>query len=306
MSDNLELHLKHRPVIFKQLLGQTEVVKTLHEMVTNNRVPHAIILQGGPGTGKTTTARILKTKLKCGDFDFEEINAAESRGIDTIRSIKARMNSAPMEGECRIFLLDESHKLTNDSQNSLLKLLEDTPRHVYFILATTDPGKLLPTILSRCTRITFKPLSVADLKTLVTSIAVKETLELSDALVDKIAEVADGSARVAVKLLNQVMGLPTDAERIEAVQRSDSKRQAIDIARKLIDRRASWQEIAKIIKEVEEEPETIRRIILGYASAVLLNGNARGYQIICCFEGNLYDSGKAGLVRAAYEAMNMK
>src|SRR5690606_3369465 len=108
-------------------------------------IPHAMLFTGPSGCGKTTLARILRVKLRCSDNDFQEINAADFRGIDSIRSMRQQVGAAPLGGDSRIWLIDEAHSMTADAQNAFLKLLEDTPRHVYFFLATTDPQKLKKT-----------------------------------------------------------------------------------------------------------------------------------------------------------------
>src|SRR5437899_557049 len=115
-----ELYRRFRPTTFEEVVGQDEIVKILTEKVRTNTVPHALILSGPSGTGKTTIARILKTKLGCDEYT--EINAAESRGIDTVRSIIAVANYGVLSGKARMYVLDEAHKLTSDAQNSMLKL----------------------------------------------------------------------------------------------------------------------------------------------------------------------------------------
>lgn len=301
----MEFYKKHRPTTFKQIVGQNDAIRVLSELQKRDAIPHAILLTGPSGCGKTTVARILKNKLECSDQDFCEINAADARGVEVIRDIRQRMSLSPMNGgKCRVWLLDEVHQLLGPSQSILLKMLEDTPSHVYFMLATTDAGKLLPTIKTRCTEIKLQSLSADCITELVKDIAEKEELELSDEVVFRIVEVADGSARKALVLLDQIAGIEDEEERLSAILSSDSKRQAIELARAMINPRSKWKDVAAIIKGIEgEEPETIRRLVLGYASAVLLNGGVPGrcFHVLSCFESNFFDSGKAGLVRAAYE-----
>ncbi len=310
MEENAtELYRKYRPGLWKHVLGQPEAIKILDEMVKSNRVPHALLISGPSGCGKTTLARILKKKLNCSDIDFNEINAAEARGIDSIREIQQRMSISPLGGDCRMWLMDESHSLVNLAQQCLLKTLEDTPSHVYFILCTTDPQKLLKTILTRCTEIKLDLLSPSTLKELIQSVLKKEQKELSEEVVGQIAEVAEGSARKALVILNQIIGLTTEDEQLEAIRKSDSKRQAIEIARKLINPKTKWSEVAPILKEVEEEPESIRRMILGYARSVLLGGGGlsqRANDLINRFEGNFYDGGSSSLASACYDMVSKK
>jgi DNA polymerase-3 subunit gamma/tau len=138
-----ELYLKHRPSLFKQVIGQDDAVNVLQQLLKGDRFPHALLLSGPSGCGKTTLARICRDKLECTGADFQELNGADTRGIDTIREIRSHLNLRPMHGKCRIWYIDEAHKLSNDAQNALLKMLEDTPTTAYFMLATTEPNKLI-------------------------------------------------------------------------------------------------------------------------------------------------------------------
>jgi DNA polymerase III gamma/tau subunit len=282
-----ELYKKYRPQSFKDVLGQEDAIRMLTEMGRRGAIPHTILFTGESGTGTTTLARILKDKLHCGDADFCEMNAADDKGIDIIRELRQRAGLAPIQGPCRIWLIDECANLTSQAQEAFLKLLEDTPKHVYFFLATTDPQKLKKTIITRSTEIRTKPLKPAVLKQLVADVA------------DKIAEIAEGSARKALVLLHQVIDLGDEADKLDALQKADLKRVGIDIARALF-KNAKWTEIAALLKNVEDEPETIRRIILGYATTIALSkpNPVREIQVIEAFMENYCSSGKAGLVQS--------
>lgn len=309
-DEAVELYRKHRPKSFKQVIGQPEAVKQLSEMLKNDRLPQVLQFSGASGCGKTTLARILASKLNA--ITVFEINAAETRGIDTIRETKDKQGMSIPEGHSRVWIWDECHKLTGDAQTAMLKMIEDVYPRCYHFLCTTDPQKLLPTIRSRCTEIKIKPLSSTDLISLIRS--VPDCPELSDAVVKQIAEVADGSARKALVLLHQVMGLETEAEQIEAVQRSDSKRQAIELARAMMDPGKKWPEIAAIIAGIEDEAEGIRRLVFSYASSVLAKATGRKAELASLVMFNFRDSkivfdnpGKGGLLFMANEvASNRK
>ena len=149
-----ELYKKYRPDGYGDLVGQAPAVKVLRGLLKKG-LPHAMLLTGPSGCGKTTVARIIKNKLQCQDSDFVELNSASDRGIDVIRGIDGRMRLGGLLGGPRIWLFDECHRLTKDAQEAMLKYLEDTPSHVYFLLATTEPDKLITAIRTRCTEVRF-------------------------------------------------------------------------------------------------------------------------------------------------------
>ena len=170
---------KYRPLTFDDVLGQDHVVRTLKNAIEHNRLAHAYLFVGPRGTGKTSTARIFAKALNCSggpkvDFDPHEdiceeiaegrsldvleIDGASNRGIDHIRDLRDNVRFAPSRGNFRIVYIDEVHMLTKESFNALLKTLEEPPPHVKFIFATTEPHKILPTILSRCQRFDLRPI----------------------------------------------------------------------------------------------------------------------------------------------------
>lgn len=302
------LYVRYRPTSFKQVVGQPEAVKTLTAMTTNGSFPRALLFTGNSGCGKTTLARIVRTRLKCGDADFVEMDAASNRGIEMVRSIQKRMGLAPISGDCRVWLIDECHQLTSDAQSAFLKILEDTPSHVYFMLATTDPQKLKPTIRTRCTEIAVKSMKPVDMQVLLDGVAGKAGIELTPDVRDKIGAHAEGSARKALVLLNAVAGIEGEEEQLQAIEASDVQVAAISLARLLLKPGVRWPEVAAVLKGLEEDPEGLRRMILGYCSAILLNGKQadKAFNIIDVFARNFFDSGKAGLVAACYEVVSAK
>lgn len=307
----MELYKKYRPKKFFQIIGQDAIVSNLKNKIKKHTLPHSILLSGPSGCGKTTIARILARYLKCSKSDFNEINSANFRGIDMIRTIQSRMNTAPMDGECKVYLIDEVHKLSNDAMNAFLKILEDTPKHVYFFLCTTEPQKLLKTIRTRCMDISVKPLNNKQMKELLESICKKANLviELSEEVVNKIIENADGSPRQALVYLDVIKDCETEEEMIDCIIQKTSETVGFDIAKALINPKAKWSDISKLLKEVEgQDIEQIRRIILGYAKAVMLNNKLvnRCYLIIDAFRDNYFDSGMAGLVASCFEVSSSK
>lgn len=311
----MELYRKYRPRALKEVVGQDAVVSQLEDMIDRETLPHFLILSGPSGCGKTTIARILKSILECGSADFSEINAADSRGIDTVRDIRSHMSLRPISGKSRIWLIDEAHKLTNDAQNALLKMLEDTPSHVYFFLATTDSPKIIRTIHTRGTELKLKAMSEEALRQVLDDVAHKERMKVSDDVLAAIVDACEGSMRKALVILGAVGHLRGDKDQLKAVtSTTHTREQAFDLARLLFARGASWAEAAKILRSVkEEDPEGIRYTILGYARSCMVGSDtkppnaalgSRAFQVIDIFGRNFYDSKHAGLAAACWEAIH--
>jgi DNA polymerase-3 subunit gamma/tau len=300
-----ELYKVHRPKKLSQLRGQDQAVKVLNGFIKNNKIPHFLLLVGPSGCGKTTIARILKKKLKCGDRDFAEINAASERGIELVREIKSKMGLAPISGEVRIYLIDEAHQLTGTAEEAFLKMLEDTPDHVYFIFCTTNPEKLKKTTRTRASQIAVRPLNSTEMRDLLMDILEKEDKRIKEEIGTKIIEHSDGSPRRALQILDQVLQVEDEEDQLKCVQAAEVEKEGIEIARALLKPKPSWSEVAKLVREVTMEPEDIRWMILGYMTKVLLGGGKmakRAYVVINCFRDNFYDCKKAGLAAACWEA----
>jgi DNA polymerase III gamma/tau subunit len=300
-----ELYKDHRPTLFKQVKGQPEAVKMVGQFLKNKNMPHAILFSGASGCGKTTLARIAANKMACHSHDLHEINAANVRGIDDIRKIDQRMNLAPLD-KCRIHIIDECHQLTKDAQSALLKMLEDPPSHVYFFLCTTNREKMMATIKTRCTDIMVRSLSTKEMMSLLRETAKKEKRELTEEVMDKIIDKVEGSPRKALVLLEQVFTSTDEDGQLEIIEKHESHTEAIQIARTLINPRSTFKEVMVLFKAATEDPESLRRMILGYAGSILISAKnakmmARSYLIIDCLAQNVFDSGKAGLAASIYE-----
>jgi len=197
------LHIKYRPQTFDELIGNETTIESLKSILQREKGEIRSFLFTGPsGCGKTTIARIMANELKCSDRDLQEYNSSNTRGIDTIREIANNCRYSPLNGKVKIYLLDEIHKATNDAQNALLKLLEDTPNHVRFILCTTDPEKLLKTIKTRCSTFVVSSLQRAKIMKLLKWVCEEEKCDISQKVIQKIAECADGSPRQSLVLLH--------------------------------------------------------------------------------------------------------
>lgn len=291
----VELYRKYRPTSFKEMVGQKDAIKSLNEMGKAGKIPHVIMFTGPSGTGKTTLARILAKKLECSPIGFTEINSAECRGIDNVRDIQKQMGAAPLEGKVKIWLIDEVGQMTGDAQNALLKILEETPSHVYFFLATTDPGKVIKAIHTRCTPVHCTLVNTADLVDLIGTVAQKEEIEVADEVVKKIAESADGSPRMALVLLHSVINIKSKEDQLAAIEGADPEGEAYKLFYKLLSAR-DWMPIAEFLKSLKEEPETIRRMILACALSELgKKDSPKAHIIIEEFREPIYQTGKAGV-----------
>ncbi len=217
---------KYRPRTFKDVLGQDHVVRTLCNAIEQNRLAHAYLFVGPRGTGKTSTARIFAKALNCTDgpkvdfdpdedvcleiaegrsLDVQEIDGASNRGIDNIRDLRDNVQFAPTRGKYRIIYIDEVHMLTKESFNALLKTLEEPPAHVMFIFATTEPHKILPTILSRCQRFDLRPIPTNVIADHLVNISNNEGVTLDSDAAYAIATVAEGGMRDAQSMLDQLV-----------------------------------------------------------------------------------------------------
>lgn len=207
MSSYVALYRKYRPQNFSDVVGQESTVDLLTKAIKQEKVSHAYLFSGGRGTGKTTVARIVARELQCNDEDIIEIDAASNRGIDEIRELREAVRTAPFSSPYKVYIVDEAHMLTKEAANALLKTLEEPPRHVIFILATTDPEKLPQTILSRCQKVEFKNPDMETLSAHLMKIAEAEGRKLHPESAKLIAHHGKGSYRDALGVLEQVIAI---------------------------------------------------------------------------------------------------
>jgi DNA polymerase-3 subunit gamma/tau len=201
------LYRKYRPKNFEEVLGQEHIISVLKSAVDSDRVSHAYLFSGPRGTGKTSVARILARNIGCSDIDMLEIDAASSRGIDEIRALREAVNFVPLRGSIKVYIIDEVHMLTKEAFNALLKTLEEPPKHVIFILATTEPDKVPDTISSRCQNFFFRKIPENILRESAVAIAKKEGFEIDDEAAGLIALISEGSFRDSQGLLDQILSL---------------------------------------------------------------------------------------------------
>lgn len=222
--NNLALYRKYRPQSFAEIIGQDHIVQTLSNSVTKKNISHAYLFSGPRGSGKTSIARLFAKAVnclemssfepcnKCGScleitagksIDLIEIDAASHTGVDDVRELIDGIKFAPVKSKYKIFIIDECHQLSKSAVNALLKTLEEPPLHAIFILATTEPQKMLPTIISRCQRFDFRRLRLQDIIKKLDIIAQKEGVKFEESALSLIAINSRGSFRDAETLLDQ-------------------------------------------------------------------------------------------------------
>ena len=248
------LYRTYRPSSFEEVVGQQHIVTTLKNAVKQNKIAHAYLFCGPRGTGKTTIAKLLAKAVNCEDQqnapcnqcrsclaiqqgnhpDIVEIDAASNNGVDEVRELIEKVKYAPLEGRYKVYIIDEVHMMSSGAFNALLKTLEEPPSHVIFILATTEPQKVLPTIISRCQRYDFSKVSQNEIMARVRSVLEQEHIECDDEALRLVAQLADGGMRDALSIMdqciayaqnhitaahvNEIYGITTVSEKIEMLQ----------------------------------------------------------------------------------------
>lgn len=218
---DLALYRKYRPKSFKEVLGQDHIVKVLESSVETNKVSHAYLFVGSRGTGKTSVARIFAGAIGVSANDMYEIDAASNRGIEDIKALRDGARVLPFDSKYKVYIIDEVHMLSKDAWGALLKTLEEPPKHVIFVLATTEFHKVPETIISRCQVFTFKKASDAACRKMLVDVAKEEGFELDGGSAELLAILADGSFRDGLgelqKVLNFASGKKVKKEDVEKI-----------------------------------------------------------------------------------------
>lgn len=235
----IALYQKYRSSTFEEVVGQEYIVRSIKNAIHENKVGHAYLFCGPRGTGKTTMARLLAKSVNCTNPteapcehcdncvaanngthpDIIEINAANETHVEDIRDLIERSRLAPMQGKHKVYIIDEVHQLSSAASSALLKTLEEPPENVIFILATTDPQKLLPTIISRCQRYDFTKVKTEQIRDHLLNIAEKENISMETNAAMMIAVLSDGGMRDALSIMDQCASYTSDNITVEAIDR---------------------------------------------------------------------------------------
>jgi DNA polymerase-3 subunit gamma/tau len=271
------IYQKHRPALFAEISGQAHIVKTLSNSIVNNRIGQAYLFTGSRGVGKTTLARIFSKAVNCLEpvkkkdgillepcnkcqnckaimenktIDINEIDGASHTGVDNIRQLKEKVNLTPSSLKYKIYIIDEVHMLSIGAFNALLKTLEEPPKHVIFILATTELHKIPETIVSRCQRFTFNRLTQDQIIDRLKQIAKKEKVKIDNLALEIIATEAEGGMRDAESILNQIIALEDKnitGEEVSQILGTSSQNQVVVFLEKLFN-----HDIKGLLKQIEE------------------------------------------------------
>lgn len=298
-----ELAQRRRPAVLADVWGNEDVVAALEALVRKkDGRPQTYLFTGPAGTGKTTLARAFCKELGVSGMDLIELNASDRNGVDDVRQLIDTVQYYPI-GEARGVILDEAHMMSASAQSAALKLLEEPPAGTYMMLCTTDPQKLSAAVRSRCVRFETAPLPERTLIKELRGLCGEEGLDVGVDLLEMVAEKSEGVPRVALKLLDKIAGMPRG--KAEAALEGEFALDVEDpdvrqLCQSLLS--GSWRGAAAVLKKLKrQDSEGVRRMVLGYMGAVLLNsGKPEAACAIEAFAEPFYDSGFAGLVCACY------
>jgi len=269
---NNDLHTKYRPVSLDTVIGHAPQIASLRSVISKGH-SHAFLFTGSAGIGKTTLARITAMELGCAEVI--EIDAATNTGIDAMRNVCSTLQYKAFGGGKKAVIVDECHRLSAAAWASLLKIIEEPPEHVYWMLCTTDSGKVPKTIKTRCAEYNLKSLKTAEILEWISLIAEAEELDIEPEGLEVIAKAAEGSMRQALVSLSLCSDTKTKAEVATLLQKAQETDGIIDLCRLLVNPRGrTWQKAMEIVNNLEDEPESVRIVVLQYLSKVAMGAKS--------------------------------
>lgn len=314
----MPLHIDYRPQDFDEVVGNKTTIENIKNKIYGNDPPHAILLHGPFGCGKTSIGYLISEALGCSikSNDFVELDAVQTGTIESAREIRQNMSFLPFDerSKCRVWLIDEIHASSAKFQEGLLKALEKSPPHAFFILCTTDLNKVNGGIKQRCTHFKVGKLNSEQITKLLKWILLEEKkTDINQDVIDEIIKAAEGSPREAVKILDQIFDLDPD-KMIDAIQGTEAEREVRELCQAML-KGASWPELAEIIKGMKDiDAERARQAIIAWFASVALDKKgfnkknkkkwdevaAKSALVFDCFRENYYSTGMSGLVFSCY------
>jgi len=299
----MSLITKYRPNTFEGVVGNADTISKIKNMLDKDDPKRTFLLSGLRGCGKTTIGRIIAKHVGCNiDFDFIEFDAAALNGVGPARDLREQCLYKSLTQGPRVWLIDECHRMTDAAQEILLKTFEEPPDHVFFVLATTDPQKIKQTVIDRFAHFKVQPLTEVEFSSFIKKIARREKVTLPDEVILSLYDKAEGRPRTGLNILEKLIGSSTE-EMLEMIKsESEAENEAIELCRALI-KKESWGSVKKILASImiKEDPETIRRIVFGYMTSIMLKGtNDAAFEIASNFKDPFYTNGKGDLIFCCY------
>jgi DNA polymerase III gamma/tau subunit len=311
---------KYRPKSLDEVWGNEQVVSTLKGFKKKGKFPQAMLFKGQGGTGKTTLARIVAKELGALGNDLIEVNVADNNGVDYFRDLIEKTEYSPLSSPVKVFILDECHALTTSSQNALLKVLEEPPSYCYFILCTTDPSKLLPTVQIRCTQFTVDKFDLNTAMDFIDEICMREwgyasvdDSPMEDEFIKRFTLATDGYPRRILSELEKIVVFNPvqEKDKINSYTFEDyTDDKKIENLVKMMIQADKWEKVNEEIGKIDiKEIEGVRRGILNYLTKMMCSGNysliPRHKRILNAFSKPFFDKGteKAMFINAVIEAI---
>lgn len=268
----MDLHIKYRPSSLEEFVGNRGAVESLKNLL-KTKPPHTYLFIGNRGLGKTTLARIISREVGCLPTAIREINSADFNSVEDSREIIREAKYSPLEGKVKAYIMDEFHRVSVPGQEALLKILEDTPPHVYFILCSTNPEKIIDTVKDRCHKFTVNPLLNKEIRWIINNVIDKEGLKISNEIKDLIVDSSEGVPRTALVLLSTLSGVNNIADANDMVYKELYDTAGIaDLCKTIINRKTYWLDLMNIVKNMEiKDFEKTRIAMLSYFVGCLKN-----------------------------------
>jgi DNA polymerase-3 subunit gamma/tau len=273
---NQSLAVKYRPNSLKEVIGQDHVIKSLKSLISSKEVPHSYIFTGPSGTGKTTLARILAKEFNVDPVNLIESDAASFNGIDDMREITENLQYRAFGSRPnKLVILDECHALSKQAWQSLLKTVEEPPNHAFICFCTTDFSKIPDTIKTRCQTYTLYPVDDDAIFSMLERIKNEEGFTCDEKILDMVVMAAYGSPRMALNLLSMVRGCDNLEDAAKILDKPVESQNVMVLIKKIATKKSvTWAQVCGILKASDENPESIRLMVINYIASMLLNAKS--------------------------------